>query len=214
MPVSTRVILNGAKELDRSLEAVRRTIKTGSAARLAATIGREGLRIVQILTPRQRNPANRKGSTSRGFPPLYREWEMVERSISGSIRQAVIRNKAAKQAQGLTVLASLEFGARPHAIFPKNAKRLSWEESSKQEFSLFRGRTGAIRPGDIHELFETRLGRDAVFAKRVSHPGHRPFQMVQHTRERLQMTIVMSLTTLGDDIQRAFAGAIPSMEVM
>lgn len=203
MIVSVR--LKGAQEITRALQRVQRKID-GSTTHVGRAIGDEGLRIIGKLTPRQRQRTPRTGSTSRGFPPLHKQWELIERSTADAAYTAVIRNRATATPAGVAVLAALEFGARPHTIRPRRARALAWDQSPRATFFKFRASTALDPVGiDVTDVFRRERRRGgAVVTKVVNHPGHRSFRMVEQTRIQLEGVARASLAVFAAEIEREF----------
>lgn len=184
MPVVVEVDLKGLEETQAAVRRVARAISgSGSSTAIGRRFAREGQRVVSQLTPRQLNRNRlRPGElgpigTRRMKPAIWRGWQIVEKTSRANAYQAIIRNEASKNPQGLVILASLEFGADPHLIFPRNGKMLTWRERGK-----------------------------IVRSRGVIHPGHRAFGMVQETRDHLRRTSNLFLRSYGKQIERIFGG--------
>jgi len=78
-----------------------------------------------------------------------------------------LRNSAADRAKGRDILGYLEFGTRPHVIMPKNAQALRF-----------------------------LIGNSPVFAKKVFHPGTKPYAMFANAEN----VVVDKLTELFNNI--------------
>lgn len=208
------VRMNGLNEVLKGLIRVSRMLSTGGADAVGRRLSREGMRIVERLTPRQRN-THRAPSTKRGYPPFHKQWELIERMARTSVYEALIRNKAAAggpTTQGFMALAAVERGARPHIIRPRNAQFLMWDQP--RHFRLFVEReSDSTRPlalqgtNLITDAFIRRTQeRDVVMARQVRHPGHKGFRMVQETRTMLETIANRLLVDYAKQIQQVFGG--------
>lgn len=207
MAVIVSVRLRGAKSLQDSLTRLDRFL-AAEPRRIARQVGQEALRTVKQLTPRQRRRV-RAPFSKRGFPPLYTQWELIEKGLIGTQYQVTIHNRAASTPQGLAILASLEAGARPHVITGNPI--LAWEQP--QAVSLFQRRVSPLSGGgpDVaDELRRTRRSpgvqfrgrRSPPIPGRVQHPGHEAFRMVQETRHQMDVLVAAFVKRMQAQIGR------------
>lgn len=217
--IEVRIILNGAQEIQLGLARLRDALQSGSSRRVGRRIAQFAQREVSKLTPRQRNRAGRQfGSTSRSkvagraLGPLYKSWKIDERIASRSDYLAVVYNTAARDTSdklgrggGLAVLASLEWGARPHDISPRGDYMLRWLEQGTRRRHLVRTGTRASPVGEVRDLFERVGARGEVRATRVQHPGTQPFRMVQTARELTRQYAEQALLQYAEELRQKFA---------
>jgi hypothetical protein len=198
--ITIQTKIDGAAEIVRAMDAIEGAIDTAVSGSLGRRVGKEGVRIVKKLTPRQRS-RSRTGSTKRGFPPLHSQWELIERVATGNKYEASIRNRAASNPEGLAILASLEFGAKAHDILPGGPYPLKWKDTSKTRFV---GRTSILDSGRVDEVRIGRVPGAEVFARKVRHPGNAPFHMVADAREEMKLIADAVLINFQQEIERTF----------
>lgn len=212
MPVVV-VRLRGAKEIQRGLNALSKSLRSGTSNALGRRLGREGVRLLGKLTPKNESGNERLGSTRRGFRPLSQQWELIEQVSKETQYVALIRNRASLTKEGVAVLASIEFGAKPHKIPAGGASLgypLTWvQQDSIRLFigrSTTRGRNGREVTRDTLEPASRDAGH--IFAHTVNHPGNQPFRMVQQTRESLERLAQEFLTAYARDLMRLYGDGL------
>ena len=209
LPIIT-IQLDGFAELQRSLDRLERTISSGSVTPIGRRLAIEGKRIVTKLTPKRRN--RRIGGQSRG-EPFHKGWDKAERVMTNTSYTAVIRNKAVGTREGRYALASVEFGAPGHDIFPRGPWKLRWRRSAGHSEFLGRTQLGAPSRFDPLEdgisVFERRAKRAPrrsgwVATDHVDHPGMSAFHMVSDTRVQLGRVTDSLLRQKQKEIARIF----------
>lgn len=217
--IEVRIILDGAQEIQLGLERLRVALNSGSSKRVGRRIAQFAQREVAKLTPRQRDRVNRQfGSTSRSkvagraLGPLYKNWKIDEKIASRSDYLAVVYNTSANDTSdrlgrggGLAVLASLEFGARPHDISPRGPYPLRWLETGSKRRHLVRTGTRSSAVGEVRDLFERVSPRGEVRAMGVQHPGTQPFRMVHTARELTRQFAQQALLQYAEELRQKFA---------
>jgi hypothetical protein len=202
--VETR--MRGGEEILAGLRRVRRALEGGATANLGHRLTRETLRIVKQLTPRQRNTVRHPVWTKRGHEPIWKQWESVERRIHASHFEAVVRNRA-QDTEGMVILAALEAGAGPHSFGPTRPDRFArmfWLVNSS--FRRFSGRS-ASPSGNIEDTFERESNDPGVaVARRVNHPGHAGFHMVEETVKQMNRLKTLMMASFARQIERNFVG--------
>jgi hypothetical protein len=205
MSVYVEQRFDGIVAVVAALERVQAAIISGTEHRLGRQLARESLDTVKRLTPRTKQ-RNRLLETKRGHRPLHSQWEVVEDLTTGTAYKAIVRNKARLTRDGLAVLASVEHGARPHAISPRSTLprvALAWRQPGAQHIFLGRQR----RRGAITDRFQRRSGRGGMrYAAYVYHPGMQSFRMVSQTRRHTQLVAARALRVFAQEIRREFAG--------
>jgi len=208
MPVIVRVI--NAKRLLLALVRLERAIGTASATSIGRTLANEGLGFIKRVTPVNRSQGRLPGSR-RGYQPFRDQWEVIEKITLDNHYQAVIRNQALDTGGGIA-LASLEFGARPHRIPKHGYAMMKWHQDGGR--SRFGGRSSDLaseinrsssRPGRVSDTLDIDSSDEAfVLARRVNHPGHKPYRMVAETREHLRRVSNTALAQFAGEIERIF----------
>lgn len=199
MPVIVR--LRGTQELIAGLARMERSIKRGTSDVVGRRLVREGLRLLDRLTPQNANSAARSGSTRRGHLPLRQQWEAIEQISRDTTYVATLRNRATLTREGQAVMASVESGAKPHIIQAKHAKYLFWIAQADQQFFLGRS-VGKSKTGSevVRDTVDRAQGAGGSFLRLVHHPGMKPFHTVALARERLGR--------LADEVLRTYARQI------
>lgn len=208
--IEVRVI--NAKRLLVALVRLERAIKSGDSSAIGRKIAREGLSYIKRVTPTNKNSSGRLPGSRRGFPAFRDQWEVIEQLTIDTSYRGVIRNRALDSG-GEVALASIEFGARPHIIRPRQAGgMLKWHEPAGKR--RFLGRRSDLaneidripgRPGRVVDVFDVDPSDERwVLAHRVRHPGNRPFRMVAETREHLRRVSTATLIQFKAKIEAIF----------
>lgn len=199
------IVFDGFEEVRQGVAALRSLLTDGTLVLdIGRTLSSRTERVLRQLTPVQ-SDLSRVPPTSRGFGRLVDQWETIEHSSSSRSYSATVRNRAANTPDGLAVLNSLESGARPHTIVPRQARFLVWRQPG--EFSYYGGRS---EYPDVREIRNAAAGGGRIRAKIVNHPGHRPFRILATGGKSVEATIDALLDEAGRQMDAVFLGRITS----
>lgn len=215
------VVFEGLQKAETAIKRLQQALRSdGPAKRIGLALAHAGLDSVRSLTPRQKNPYDRRGSTKRGHEALFKGWVMqyAESHVRESVFEAVISNKAASTPGGVVVLSSVEHGARRHDMFGV----FGWFETRsgvRARSAFSEGRRVELPGGRASEL-SSRATVDVRFAVaretgwvnvgteeapgHIDHPGSPAAHMVAHTKEHMRGIVGVFISRLEAEYRNAF----------
>lgn len=112
-------------------------------------------------------------------------------SIAGTARRNYVVKRLAPLVwiiyNKLSYVKVLEEGSKPHIILPKRASVLAWKSNKGNKFATRKIRTTSKITGERLKKPQTEY---IIFAKRVEHPGTRPYEMMKNSMPPIRNFIV------------------------
>lgn len=132
------------------------------------------------------------GSGKDREPLLATIYNAFTHNAGGEIKDDALLESISSGRKRYTLLHVLEFGSRPHKIYPYP----TWEDRT-----VGRGRNRRTIRQRRFLRFVTRGGEE-VFTREVAHPGTRPYAMVRLARARLREQLIAHSQKWKDLIER------------